>query len=87
MCAGRKSFCSYLFDQSSVSHSEAISLVCALQEAVKALRADDMDMPLNWARFLHFGAQVNMDPILLQSLIGVVHASNVSGMNQLFPRS
>ena len=28
----------------------------ALQEEVKAVRADDVDMPLNWAQFVHFGA-------------------------------
>jgi hypothetical protein len=48
-------FYSYLFNQSSVLHSEARSVACALQEAVKAIRADDMDMLLNWAQFVHFG--------------------------------
>jgi hypothetical protein len=81
-------FYSYLFDQSGVSHPEARALACALQEAVKAIHADDMDMPLNWAQFVHFGAWVDMDTILLQSLIiGVVHVSNVSGINQLYPSS
>ena len=28
----------------------------ALQEAVMAVRAEDMDMPLNWAQFVHYGA-------------------------------
>jgi hypothetical protein len=28
----------------------------ALREAVMAVRAEDMDMPLNWAQFVHFGA-------------------------------
>jgi hypothetical protein len=28
----------------------------ALHEAVITLRAKDLDMPLNWAQFVHFGA-------------------------------
>ncbi|KAN0086950.1 CHAT domain containing protein [Elaphomyces granulatus] len=28
----------------------------ALQEAVMAVRAEDMNMPLNWAQFVHYGA-------------------------------
>jgi hypothetical protein len=28
----------------------------ALQEAVMAVRAQDLEMPLNWAQFVHFGA-------------------------------
>jgi len=28
----------------------------ALQEAVMAVRAEDINMPLNWAQFVHYGA-------------------------------
>ena len=49
-------FYSKLFENGSVSDVEGRRVACALQEAVMAVRAQDVDMPLNWAQFVHFGA-------------------------------
>ncbi|KAH7111457.1 CHAT domain-containing protein, partial [Dactylonectria estremocensis] len=39
-------------NQSAINNNEVAS---ALQEAVMAVRAGDLDMPLNWALFVHYG--------------------------------
>ncbi|KAH7165143.1 CHAT domain-containing protein [Fusarium sp. MPI-SDFR-AT-0072] len=39
-------------NQSVINNNEVAS---ALQEAVMAVRADDLSMPLNWAQFVHYG--------------------------------
>jgi len=49
-------FYSSLFEHKGVPESGAGRVAWALQEAVMAARAEDMDMPLNWAQFVHFGA-------------------------------
>jgi hypothetical protein len=49
-------FYSKLFENGSVSGVGGLRVACALQEAVLAVRAEDVDMPLNWAQFVHFGA-------------------------------
>lgn len=49
-------FYSKLFENGSVSDFGGRQVACALQEAMMAVRAQDMDMPLNWAQFVHFGA-------------------------------
>ncbi|KAH7109906.1 hypothetical protein B0J13DRAFT_662562 [Dactylonectria estremocensis] len=40
-------------NQSAINNNEVTS---ALQEAVMAVRAGDLSMPLNWAQFVHYGA-------------------------------
>ncbi|KAH7115651.1 CHAT domain-containing protein [Dactylonectria macrodidyma] len=40
-------------NQSAINNNE---VALALQEAVIAMRAGDLDMPLNWAQFVHYGA-------------------------------
>ncbi|KAH7111459.1 CHAT domain-containing protein [Dactylonectria estremocensis] len=40
-------------NQAAINNNEAAS---ALQEAVMAVRAGDLSMPLNWAQFVHYGA-------------------------------
>jgi CHAT domain-containing protein len=48
-----KRFYSLVLQQNqSVINNEVAS---ALQEAVMAVRAEDLDMPLNWAQFVHYG--------------------------------
>jgi CHAT domain-containing protein len=49
-------FYSSLFEHNGLSESGARQVAWALREAVMAVRAKDMDMPLNWAQFVHFGA-------------------------------
>jgi tetratricopeptide (TPR) repeat protein len=49
-------FYSSLFENKGVPELESRRVAWALQEAVMAVRAKDMDMPLNWAQFVHFGA-------------------------------
>lgn len=49
-------FYSILFKNENVSDTGGGQVACALHEAVIALRAKDMDMPLNWAQFVHLGA-------------------------------
>ncbi|RKK76947.1 hypothetical protein BFJ68_g18006 [Fusarium oxysporum] len=39
-------------NQSAINNNEVAS---AVQEAVMAVLADDLDMPLNWAQFVHYG--------------------------------
>ncbi|PNP58764.1 hypothetical protein FNYG_15026 [Fusarium nygamai] len=39
-------------NQSTINNNKVAS---ALQEAVMAVRADDLSMPLNWAQFVHYG--------------------------------
>ncbi|WZH42182.1 CHAT domain-containing protein [Fusarium acuminatum] len=39
-------------NQSTINNNEVAS---AVQEAVMAVRAEDLDMPLNWAQFVHYG--------------------------------
>jgi len=50
------SFYSSLFEHGGVPDIAGRRVAWALQEAVMAVRAQDMDMPLNWAQFVHFGA-------------------------------
>jgi hypothetical protein len=50
------SFYSKLFKNGGVSDIGRRQVACELQEAVMAVRAQDVDMPLNWAQFVHFGA-------------------------------
>jgi CHAT domain-containing protein len=45
-----------LFEHSGVPELGARRVACALREAVMAVRDEDMDMPLNWAQFVHYGA-------------------------------
>jgi tetratricopeptide (TPR) repeat protein len=46
-----------LFENGNVSDVGSRRVACALQEAVMAVRANDMmDRPLDWAQFVHFGA-------------------------------
>jgi tetratricopeptide (TPR) repeat protein len=49
-------FYSSLFRHEGVPELESRWVALALQEAVMVVRAEDMDMPLNWAQFVHFGA-------------------------------
>ena len=49
-------FYSSLFTNKAVPEWGARRVAWALREAVMAVRAEDMDMPLNWAQFVHFGA-------------------------------
>jgi tetratricopeptide (TPR) repeat protein len=49
-------FYSSLFENKGVPELESRRVAWALREAVMAVRAEDMDMPLNWAQFVHFGA-------------------------------
>jgi CHAT domain-containing protein len=49
-------FYSSLFRHEGVPELESRRVAWALQEAVMVVRAKDMDMPLNWAQFVHFGA-------------------------------
>ena len=49
-------FYSELFKDGGVSEIKGRRVAFALQEAVVAVRAQDLDMPLNWAQFVHFGA-------------------------------
>jgi hypothetical protein len=49
-------FYSSLFEHGGVPDVEGRRVAWALQEAVLAVRAGDMDMPLNWAQFVHYGA-------------------------------
>ncbi|KAH6986677.1 hypothetical protein EDB80DRAFT_756432 [Ilyonectria destructans] len=39
-------------NQSAINNNEVAS---ALQDAVMAVRAEDLSMPLNWAQFVHYG--------------------------------
>jgi hypothetical protein len=50
------SFYSSLFSQEGQPRFEGRQVALALQKAVMAVRAADMDMPLNWAQFVHFDA-------------------------------
>ena len=45
-----------LFRDGGVAEIGGQRVACALREAVMAVRAQDLDMPLNWAQFVHFGA-------------------------------
>jgi CHAT domain-containing protein len=49
-------FYSKLFEDGGMSEIGDRQVACALREAVMAVRAQDLDMPLNWAQFVHFGA-------------------------------
>jgi CHAT domain-containing protein len=49
-------FYSSLFEHKDVPGSDARRVAWALREAVMAVRAKNMDMPLKWAQFVHFGA-------------------------------
>ena len=49
-------FYSSLFRHEGVPELESRRVALALREAVMVVRAEDMDMPLNWAQFVHFGA-------------------------------
>jgi tetratricopeptide (TPR) repeat protein len=49
-------FYSSLFKHKGVPELESRRVAWALREAVMKVRAKDMDMPLNWAQFVHFGA-------------------------------
>jgi CHAT domain-containing protein len=48
-------FYSSLFRHEGVPELESRRVALALREAVMVVRAKDMDMPLNWAQFVHFG--------------------------------
>jgi CHAT domain-containing protein len=47
-------FYSSLFGQGELRWKDG-EIAAALREAVMAVRADDMGMPLNWAQFVHYG--------------------------------
>ncbi|KAM0710543.1 hypothetical protein Q7P35_002214 [Cladosporium inversicolor] len=49
-------FYSSLFAHKGSPVTEGRSVAWALHEAVMAVRAEDMDMPLDWAQFVHYGA-------------------------------
>ena len=49
-------FYSSIFEGGSRPDMGGRQVASALQKAVAGLRAVDMDMPLNWAQFVHFGA-------------------------------
>jgi hypothetical protein len=49
-------FYSSLFEGRGAPDVGGQRVACALQEAVMAVRAQDTDIPLNWAQFVHFGA-------------------------------
>jgi CHAT domain-containing protein len=49
-------FYSTLFEHEGMPEMRGRRVAWALHEAVMALRAEDIDMPLNWAQFVHFGA-------------------------------
>lgn len=49
-------FYSSLFRHEGILELDSRQVALALREAVMAVRAEDMDMPLNWAQFVHFGA-------------------------------
>ncbi|KAM0710540.1 hypothetical protein Q7P35_002211 [Cladosporium inversicolor] len=51
-----RGFYTSLFEHEGLPESGARQVAGALREAVMAVRAEDMDMPLNWAQFVHFGA-------------------------------
>jgi hypothetical protein len=48
-----------VFYQTLFGHHESRweegQMAAALRKAVMAVRADDMEMPLNWAQFVHYG--------------------------------
>jgi CHAT domain-containing protein len=50
----RRFYSSVLQQNWSAMEDGAVAL--ALQEAVMAVRAEDINMPLNWAQFVHYGA-------------------------------
>ncbi|TKA21868.1 hypothetical protein B0A50_08740 [Salinomyces thailandicus] len=47
---------SSVFEHGGVPYIEGQRVAMAVREAVMAVRAQDMDMPLNWAQLVHFGA-------------------------------
>jgi tetratricopeptide (TPR) repeat protein len=49
-------FYSSLFENKGVPELGVRRVAWALREAVMVVRAEDIDMPLNWAQFVHFGA-------------------------------
>jgi CHAT domain-containing protein len=49
-------FYSSLFEHGGMPDIRGRRVACTLQQAVMKIRAEDIDMPLNWAQFVHFGA-------------------------------
>jgi len=49
-------FYSKLFKDGGVSEVKGWRVACTLQEVVMAVRVQNLDIPLDWAQFVQFGA-------------------------------
>jgi CHAT domain-containing protein len=64
------------FYSSLIEHKDMLKLgsqqvAQALQQAVVAVRTEDMDMPLNWAQFVLYTSVLNVTTILKSPCCGI----------------